>query len=211
MRIRISIFLLIIAAGILFAFLFSVRDIFTEQNTEWTKIYQATKEAERELTRSYGIEIRSAIELYHIRAGTFGFYRNPDELSIVVTEPYLDRLLSTEGYTTKEYLTATRQISISDVRVLDYTPTRFIAISCGVLYEDKITLEGKYIESLPPQKFENIYVFIRVNERWKLLVAYDFRDPQSIIRDLEHAIGWEKEYSGDLIDYFPRDYGCSVR
>ena len=212
-KISVSIRWVIVVAGVSLFLLVIVRNIFTEPETEWTKMRQATQEAERELTRSYGTEIRSTIELYHIRAGYSGFYRHPDELSTVVTEPYLDRLLSNDVYADKEYLTTTQQISISKVHVLDYTPIRFIAIGCGVLYEDKTTLEGEYVESFPPQKFENIYIFNQVNGHWKLLVTYDFRYRRSLIRDLEHAIGWEKEYVSDLVDYIPRDnsYSCSLK
>jgi hypothetical protein len=166
---------------------------------------QATREAEIFLTEAYGAEVRDAIENVKAKWSSLEAYNNPSIQSELATEQYV----SHNGYAslgeaiynwTSWYVV--KSVTVTRVRVLEYSPERFKAVACITELVDKTTTEGVFIESLLPQEYQSVYVFVHEDDTWKLAGGFNISLP-NVWRDWEYASDWLKETIGELPDWEP--------
>ncbi len=108
--------------------------------------------------------------------------------------------LSTIGH-----LGTSKSAVVTSVRVLEYSVERFKAVACVTELIDETTTEGVFIESLLPQEYEYVYVFVYEDDAWKLAGVFNITIPKDAWHDWEYAPDWLKETIGELPDWEPCD------
>jgi hypothetical protein len=172
-----------------------------------TEEERATAEAVRTLTELYGDEARTAIETLQMVSGSLEADRDRSILSEVLTGPYLEDRLSSGMY---DEVFVTQSMDLQEVRVLEYSPTQFKAVGCGILNIDEMTIEGEYIRTLPRRDFRGVYAFVREDEKWKLAASYSFMDVDGALRDWPSVWDWQKEYLGDVPSIIHEHSNCGM-
>lgn len=171
-----------------------------------------TAEAERSLTTKYGGEVGSAVENFEVKWSALESIRNPSIQAEVTTGPHLDYFGNArlgDAVYKEPFWLITRSVTVTSVRVLEYTTERFRAIACITKSLDETNTEGVVQKSLSPYKFRGIYVFVKENNRWKLAAFFDTTDPKKTLRDWDFAPDWLKQVVGNLPDMVEKD--CQVR
>jgi hypothetical protein len=171
-----------------------------------------TAEAEESLTTTHGVEVGSAIESFEIKWSALESIRNPSIQSEVATGPFLDYFGNArhgDAIYQEPFWLVTRSVTVTSVRVLEYTIEGFRAIACITKSLDETNTEGVVQKSLSPYKFRGIYVFVKDNNRWKLNAFFDTTDPKKSLRDWDYASDWLKQAVGNLSGMIDKD--CRVK
>jgi hypothetical protein len=162
----------------------------------------ATKAAETSLTSAHGTEARSAIENYEAEWMSLEAHKNPTTQSRLATGGYLwywGYARMGEKVYDEPFWLITKSATVTNLRVLEYSPDRFKAIASVKGSTDKITPKGEFIESLPKPEYCLLYLFIREDGAWKVADLFDITSRSEIERDWANNVAWEKEVLGQPI------------
>ena len=161
------------------------------------EIADATESA---LTTAYGKEVRLAIQAFVNTNWSFAAFRNPQLLENVATGRNLKTLQASKLGWSGKTVDVIRASTLNQVQVIEYSPARLKAFSCGVLNLDTVTLDGTYVSSLKPLTTFRVYVLSREDDVWKVAAWADFTNAAEIERDWTEGMypQWEKDLIGDL-------------
>ncbi len=122
-------------------------------------------------------------------------HRNPSSQAELATGEYLDRL----GYANSniqneiEWL-VTDEAKLESLKLIEYDEQRFKAEACVITSGRRIRPNGDFIGLFSNVRVCGIYVFIKTDNKWKLLGFLNNMDP----RNYEHTPDWLKEIIGDI-------------
>lgn len=164
---------------------------------------RATAQAETDLTKAYGTEVSRIIENFESKWLSLDAHKNSSIQSDLAVDPWLDYFGNArEGAAIYDepFWLITETASVNNVRVLEYDPKRFKAIARVVMLVDKMTPQGKVMDSGPTLPQCNVYVFVRGhdNDPWKLASAFNMTDMDHVERDWNSAAEWQKQLIGTL-------------
>jgi hypothetical protein len=92
----------------------------------------------------------------------------------------------------------TRSVDIKNLQVLEYGTERIRAVARVVILSDKITPDGKFMQSNLSSESCGVYLFVRKDNLWKLAAGFDMTRPQDVERDWAREPDWSKQLIGDL-------------
>ena len=160
-----------------------------------------TAEAVKSLNETYGSETQVAIENFESQWLTLKTYKEPSFESELATGPYLDYFgFARQGQSIYDepFWLITKSAFVRNMRVLEFSPDRFKALAYVVKAVDKISPQGKFLESLPLQYACSVYVFAWEDEKWKMAAYFNATQTQYVERDWRDAPDWLKQIIGDL-------------
>lgn len=90
----------------------------------------------------------------------------------------------------------TDSAKLESMEMMEHDPDRFKAEACVIKSLRKILPDGTLVENLPPPTSGlcGIYVFVKVENKWKLLGYLNTMDS----RNYEHAPDWLKQIIGEV-------------
>ena len=122
-------------------------------------------------------------------------HRDPAFQAELATGEYLDRL----GYTNSnvqsevEWL-VTDAAELERLQLLEYSQQRFKAEACVIKRGRKMQPDGTLLDSFSGIRVCGIYVFLKTEDKWKLLGFLNNMDA----RDYEYTPDWLKEIIGEI-------------
>jgi hypothetical protein len=122
-------------------------------------------------------------------------HRDPVFQAELATGEYLDRL----GYANSnvqsevEWL-VTGAAKLESLQLIEYNQQRFKAEACVITSGRKIRPDGTFLGLFSDVRVCGIYVFVKTENKWKLLGFLNNMDP----RDYEHTPDWLKEIIGEV-------------
>lgn len=163
---------------------------------------KATEDVAATLTATHGAEIREVVEQYATDWLSLAAPKNPTTQSRLATGEYLwswgYARMGAKVYDEPFWL-ITKSATVTNLRVLEYSPERFKAIASVEELTDKITPQEEFIESLPKHEYCRLYLFVREDDAWKVADLFDMTRQSDIDRDWENNVAWEKEVLGQPI------------
>lgn len=122
-------------------------------------------------------------------------HKTPAFQEELATGEYLNRM----GYANSnvenevEWL-VTDSAELESLQLIEYSQERFKAEACVITSGRKIRPNGDFIGLFSNIRVCGIYVFVKVEHKWKLLGFLNNMDP----RNYEHAPDWLKEIIGEF-------------
>jgi hypothetical protein len=161
----------------------------------------SAEQAEKDLTALHGREVSTVIEQFELSWNSLTAVRDPRSEADIVTDTYLANFMASypRNLTAEPLLYITKSISVSGVRVLEFTSQRFEALACVTTNGEKVSQDGVVVTALPPSEFHSVYVFVFQDSHWKLANALGYFRQDDALRDWQN----EPEWSKDLIGNFP--------
>lgn len=169
----------------------------------------ATQTTIATLTAAHEAEARSLIENYHLSIASNTNVRDSEALSEVMTGPLLGTLTASGTPVHESSFYRTRSIVLSEVYVVEYTPSQVKVVGCGELHDEHVYPQEERVELLPPYPLENIYVFVWEDEKWKLFTLYPLSDRDSALQSWTYVSEEERSAIGNLEDYFDLYLPCT--
>jgi len=163
---------------------------------------RATATTEALLTEEHGTEIRRVIENFEMRWYSFEAHVDPGIQAEVATGPFLrcyGNAKYGEAIYDEPFWSVITSAKVKNVRVLEYSSEHFKAVASVARTFDRVTPDGRIIESSLPAGVCGIYAFAREGDKWKL-VGFFLTDPplDDVIRDWHDSPDWLKEIIGEL-------------
>jgi hypothetical protein len=184
--------------------------VWNQHRTDNMIALQLTYQVEDMLIEVHQEEVISVVENIQSQLVSLESIQNPDILSEFVVTPYLEHLshsIPEKGrICSSSECTIFNSVNISKVRILEYSPERFKAIGCGTAYMEVVTPGGEFIRSLDPREFRTLYVFVSVDNTWKLAGSFNITDQKDAYRNWDYAPAWLKQVVGDL----PHSFDCET-
>jgi hypothetical protein len=152
--------------------------------------------AQSTLTALHGKEIEGIIKEYWMQLGRADTRKNPSLYYEVAAGELADRLYSSAqkvDYDKEPFITITKSVEITNVQVIDYSPSRFKVTACSKEETEDIKPNGA---SINPNIFSHcwVFVFVRQDEKWKALGYLSTIDPTSY----ETAPVWLQKVIGEM-------------
>lgn len=166
-----------------------------------------TRTAEEALNISNEETVRSVIYHTTMTWSSLDAYRNPEIQSQIATGPYLERFgykFNQEGNGTLDYWSVTKAVTLTNVIVYEFTPTRFRSGACMNTYEERVTPKGEFLEAATYEGICGIYVFVKEQNNWLLIGAFNTTMRDTAARDWHQLPDWLKGIIGDLPDNLPK-------
>jgi len=122
-------------------------------------------------------------------------HREPAFQAELATGEYLDRL----GYANSnvqsevEWL-VTDAAELESLQLIEYNQQRFKAEACVITSGRKIRPDGTFLGLFSDVRVCGIYVFVKTENKWKLLGFLNNMDP----RNYEHTPDWLREIIGEV-------------
>jgi hypothetical protein len=124
-------------------------------------------------------------------------HRDPMVQTEIATGKYLEYFgYARSNIQDEPFWLVTDSAKLESIEVMEYAPNRFKAEACVVKSLRKILPDGTLVETLPPPPSGlcGVYVFVKIENQWKLLGYINTMDP----RNYEHAPEWLKEIIGEV-------------
>lgn len=176
--------------------------VLTAWNAE-RKAVQATRQAIDDLTGLHKQEVRAAILLFEQVNSADETDQDPRQLERVMTGKLLERMIRAREPRQSvndgdDYDLRTRDVSVDCLTVVEYSETRFKAVSWVQSRTIKTTPAGKVLEMYALHRMSKVYVFTKVENKWKAAIFLGILTWDDVVRDWSYAEDWEKELMGEL-------------
>jgi hypothetical protein len=162
---------------------------------------EATLEAERFLTKTYGKEVQEVIGQFETNWFSYEAHKNPSMQSELATEQFLNYWgFQSRGKAIYDepFWLITKSAVVTQIRILEYHADRFDAIAHVSEDIDWITPEGKLIQTVPLYHSCGLYVYTREDEKWKMAAYFNATDTTNLDRDWDEAPDWLRQTIGVL-------------
>jgi hypothetical protein len=132
------------------------------------------------LTEQHGKEVQTLIETYEVAAHNINTYQSADRRAGIFSGTFLDELNQYFSTLTRPATwTIVTQAGVTQIKVLDYSPAKIIALACVSDQELELNDQGKLVKQLPAASFAAAYVFVFADASWKLGNYLNVTDPKS--------------------------------
>ena len=164
------------------------------------EMFQATRQAETQLTLVHGAQVRDLIEKHEAQWFSLDAYRDPSIQGELASGRYLD-FWGLAGFDVADEASwyVTTSAFARSITVLEYNIQRIKATACVIREVVEILPNEEPVGPLPPRDWCGVYVFSKEDTTWKLVGYFNLLDR----RHWEYAQPWLKEIIGDLPESDP--------
>jgi hypothetical protein len=167
-----------------------------------TAIFRKTDITRNELTNSHGEIVKKIISDFEQVWTSLDMHKNPNRyLSDLVTGPLLTYYQKHPLYQNLGSFLISRELGITEIKVLEYDDKVFKAIACIDWGIDQVDSNGNLIKHYEKSKILKFYTFFRENEKWKLGLSIDITNPDAGLHEWEYLPADLKKYVGEFTPF----------